>query len=294
MGRIGFFLATDTDDEGQALVDRSLLAHDVLYLTRGVPVVYYGDEVGMTGSGDGTDKKARQDMFPTQVATWRTEERIGTPPVGTGSSFGESTALEARLAALSALRGAHPALASGAQITRYGDGPVFVASRIDAQARVEYLIAFNNSDEAATVSVPTSTPSSAWTGLLGSGSATSDATGRVSLTVPALSSVVLQAAQPMPVPAAPSVSLRTAKDVLTSRYRLTATVPGTDPSSVTFLMRRQGQTSWTVVGTDDARPFRVYVPPQRGVTVDLAAVVRDSAGQTAQTAPVRLGISPFL
>ena len=68
MGRIGFFLTTQTQAQGQPLLERTLLAHDLLYLTRGVPVVYYGDEVGMTGSGDGTDKNARQDMFPTQVA----------------------------------------------------------------------------------------------------------------------------------------------------------------------------------------------------------------------------------
>ncbi len=118
MGRIGFFLTSDTAAQGQPLLERDLLAHDLLYLTRGVPVVYYGDEVGMTGSGDGTDKRARQDMFPTQVQDWQREERIGGAPIGTGSSFGESTAIESRVTALSALRRAHPALASGAMITR--------------------------------------------------------------------------------------------------------------------------------------------------------------------------------
>ncbi len=129
MGRIGFFLANQTQAQGQSLLERTLLAHDLLYLTRGVPVVYYGDEVGMTGSGDGTDKKARQDMFPTQVAEWQREQRIGTPPVGTGSSFDESTAIEARLRQLSALRAKYPALAGGAMIPRYGKDSVFAASR---------------------------------------------------------------------------------------------------------------------------------------------------------------------
>jgi alpha-amylase len=50
MGRIGFFLTTETQATGQALLERDLLAHDLLYLTRGVPVVYYGDEVGRTCS----------------------------------------------------------------------------------------------------------------------------------------------------------------------------------------------------------------------------------------------------
>ena len=42
------------------------LAHALMYLTRGQPVVYYGDEQGFTG--DGGDKDARQDMFASQVA----------------------------------------------------------------------------------------------------------------------------------------------------------------------------------------------------------------------------------
>ena len=70
---------------GAELLQRVLLGHSLLFLLRGAPVVYYGDEVGMIGAGG--DKAARQDMFPTQVAEWRTEERVGSPPIGTGSSF---------------------------------------------------------------------------------------------------------------------------------------------------------------------------------------------------------------
>ena len=36
-----------------------------MYLVRGQPVVYYGDEQGFIG--DGGDKDARQDMFASQV-----------------------------------------------------------------------------------------------------------------------------------------------------------------------------------------------------------------------------------
>ena len=34
------------------------------------------------GRGEGNDKEARQDMFPTRVAAWRTQPRIGGAPVG--------------------------------------------------------------------------------------------------------------------------------------------------------------------------------------------------------------------
>jgi hypothetical protein len=299
MGRIGFFLTTDSAAEGDALLERDLLAHDLLYLTRGVPVVYYGDEVGMTGTGDGTDKRARQDMFATRVPEWRAEERIGGPPVGDRGSFGGSTAIEARIAQVARLRTANPALSSGAMITRYGEGTVFAASRIDAAARIEYLVVFNTGDVPEAVTIPTSTASSAWTGLLGVGAAepdaaVSDAAGRVQVTVPARSSLVLRADAELPAPRAPSVSLRVARDFVTGTYRLTAAVPGGDPSAVTFVMRRRGSPEWTVLGTDDARPFRVFVPPTKGTEVELAAIVRDTAGQRASSVIRTQGIRPFL
>jgi hypothetical protein len=83
-----------------------------------------------------------------------------------------------------------------------------------------------------------------------------------------------------------------AKDFVTGRYRVTASVPGTDPSSVTFVMRKPGG-AWRTVGTDDARPFRVFVPPGKG-TADVSAVVTTTIGQQATASPLRVRIGPFL
>ena len=294
MGRIGFFLAKDTGQAGQPLLERDLLAHDLLYLTRGVPVVYYGDEVGMTGTGSGTDKQARQDMFATHVPQWRSEQRVGGTPIGEASSFDQSTAIEARMAQLAGLRSQYPALAAGAQITRYGADSVFVASRIDAAARTEYVVAFNSGDEPATVSFPTSTPSATWRPLLGAASsATSDSGGRISLELPARSSVVLRSEVALPVPSAPTVTVKAAKDPVTGKYRLAATVPGIDPSTVTFVMRKRGTANWAVLGSDDARPFRVFVPASRA-RVEVAAVVKDSTGRVASSPPLSVRLAPFV
>ena len=41
-----------------------------MFLTRGQPVVYYGDEQGFTGAGG--DKDARQDMFASRTPTTST------------------------------------------------------------------------------------------------------------------------------------------------------------------------------------------------------------------------------
>jgi hypothetical protein len=173
-----------------------------------------------------------------------------------------------------------------------GADGIFATSRIDTAARTEYVVAFNTTGQPHTVTVPTSTPSTTWSGLLGTPSAASGADARMSLTVPARGTVVLRSDHPLPTPPAPSVSVKTASDAITGKYRLTAVVPGIDPSSVTFLRREPA--GWTVIGTDDARPFRVFVPPTGGRPVDIAAVVTDSSGAVAPSPVVRVRLVPFL
>src|SRR4029453_8720821 len=78
MGRIGYFLQR-VDQVGASdaeLLARSQLAHALMFLARGSPVVYYGDEQGFTG--DGGDKDARQDMFANVVGTYADNDLIGT------------------------------------------------------------------------------------------------------------------------------------------------------------------------------------------------------------------------
>jgi hypothetical protein len=88
--------------------------------------------------GTGGDQQARQDMFPTQVADWKTQPRVGSPPIGDGSSFDVTdNPIEVRLRRLAQLREANPALATGATIVRYAKGGVLAVSRIDASARRE-------------------------------------------------------------------------------------------------------------------------------------------------------------
>ena len=96
----------------EELLRRVLLGHDLLYLLRGAPVVYYGDEVGMIGRGG--DKAARQDMFPTEVADWQhraarrlAADRHAARRSTCGHPVGE------RLRALGGAARAHPALATG-------------------------------------------------------------------------------------------------------------------------------------------------------------------------------------
>ena len=141
MGRVGLLLRQRSGDDA-TLLRRDLLAHTLLYMLRGAPVVYYGDEVGMMGSGG--DKLARQDMFPTAVAEWRTEPRVGSPPIGAGSSFAvRDHPVAARLGELAGLRDGASRARDRAE---RGAARVRAAprvSRFDLASRHEYLAAFN-------------------------------------------------------------------------------------------------------------------------------------------------------
>ncbi len=71
MGRIGAFITQGNPGAGDAeLLARDRLAHALMYFSRGMPVVYSGDEQGFTGppTGDVGDKRARQDLDPSSDA----------------------------------------------------------------------------------------------------------------------------------------------------------------------------------------------------------------------------------
>src|SRR5205085_380747 len=130
MGRAAEQIQSRSNAAGDALLAQALLGYDVLYLLRGAPVVYYGDEVGMIGRGG--DQQARQDMFPTLVAEWKTQPRVGSPPIGEGSSFDVTdNPIEQRLRRLGTLRDAVPALSTGSTVIRKVTGKAFAVSRID-------------------------------------------------------------------------------------------------------------------------------------------------------------------
>jgi glycosidase len=246
-----------------ALLQHVLLGYDLLYLLRGAPAVLYGDEVGMVGSGG--DQQARQDMFPTQVADWKTQIRVGGSSIGDGSSLGiTSNPIETHLKALAALRDAYPELATGASVVRYAKDAVLVVSRIDLASRRESIVGFNNGSTTAKVTVP-------------------DALGTsVTLTIPPVSAQLVTPATTI-APAAPaSPKLSAGTDSLTSYFRLSAAVPG-GPVSVAFATRRKGG-SWQQVAIDDSAPYRAFLEPGRfrkRERVEGVAVARGTNGTTA-------------
>jgi glycosidase len=259
---------------GHALLKHVLLGYDLLYLLRGAPVVMYGDEVGMIGSGG--DQQARQDMFPTQVSDWQTQPRVGGPAIGDGSSLDiTSNPIEAHLGELSALRDAHPELATGASVVRYAKDNVLVVSRIDLATGHEAIVGFNNADVPAKVAVPTAVD------------------GPVTLSIPAVSSLVVTPSATIPQRAPSTPTLTAGTDSLTTYFRLQATVAG-GPVSVAFATRRKGG-AWQRVAIDDSAPYRAFLEPGRfrkGERIEGIAVARGTNGTTAASKVVTFVPNP--
>ncbi len=95
---------------------RVRLGHAMLFLLRGVPVVYYGDEQGFAGTGG--DQDARQDMFASRVAVYNAEPLVGTGRTTASDSFDTGHPLYAAIAELARLRAGHPELRDGRQVLR--------------------------------------------------------------------------------------------------------------------------------------------------------------------------------
>jgi len=290
MGRAALQILQHGAPSDSKLLARVELGYDLLYLLRGAPVVYYGDEVGMIGRGG--DQAARQDMFPTQVSEWKTQERVGSPPIGNGSSFDVTNPIETELRSLAELRDSHPALASGSTIPRLASKNLFVVSRVDRAARREYVVALNSGTAAGNVTVTTATPSATWSVLRGAGAPPKSATnGRLAFTVPPLSAVVLRADGDLPKRAAPKPALRFGADPLSGTMKVaSATVATADPVSVTFAARR-GSGGWRRLASDDSPPYRAFVEPGRyrkGERIGLVAIATATDGSVAVSPVLRV------
>ena len=245
-------------------------------------MVLYGDEVGMIGSGG--DKAAREDMFPTQVSEWQTESRVGSPPIGKGSSFDVTgNPIATQVATLAALRDQYPALSTGASVVRYASGPVLVVSRIDPATGVELVTAFNNGDAAAKVTVTTATP----------GHDVERAVRQRDGRPPPACEADPERSPPCrrswrsrerPIPAAAPAApvLKAGPDPISSYYALTATVAGA-PVTVAFATRVPGR-PWARVAVDDSAPYRAFLDPLRfkkGQRIQVVAIARGFNGATS-------------
>ncbi|WP_102194042.1 pullulanase-type alpha-1,6-glucosidase [Microbacterium aurantiacum] len=282
MGRVGSFLRS-TD----APLQRDELAHELLFLSRGQPVVYYGDEQGFAGTGG--DKDARQSLFATQVAEYADQNLITGEQAGSVDRFGTDAPLYQHIQALAALRSEHPALVSGAQVERYaasGAG-VYAFSRVDAEDRTEYLVAVNNATSAQTVDLATLTADAAFQPLYGDAEAvTTGADATTSITVPALSAVVWKADAQVTAPAevAPLTLAAPAAGAGIGGQVAVQADTADQWLQTSFAWRVAGADEWHPLGTaedTDPRVFHDLRGLEQGTLVEYRAVTTDAAGHHA-------------
>ncbi len=295
MGRIGYFISSNSSDKQEALA-RGELGNILLMTLRGGPVVYYGDEVGMTGVGG--DQDSRQDMFPTVVSAWQSEARLGGSPIGTASAFDVKNPLQDQLAALNALRKSEPALSQGGQQIRFARDGLFAFSRyLNGE---EILVLANGANDLVQAEIPVSTAGAQWKTLLGKADVSSSSK-TINVTLPALGYVILKADRQYQPQSAIKVTLEAPENgYITNGWTLlTANVPGDDFVEVTFAARNPGK-PWVTIGTSDrrtfdpARSYRVYMNDKifkSGTTVEIIAIAKNSKGETAISKSQRWKIS---
>ncbi|MGQ4440092.1 alpha-amylase family glycosyl hydrolase, partial [Streptomyces violaceoruber] len=299
MGRIGTFLKQDAPEAGDAeLLKKDRLANELMFLSRGNPVIYYGDEQGFTGAGG--DKDARQPMFASRTADYLDDDQLGTDRTHAEAAYDTSAPLYRQISALAELRKANPALADGVQTERYAaDGAgIYAFSRTDAKTGTEYVVAFNNAGTEKSAAFATGSAGMTFRGLYGTDATVkSGADSKVTVTVPARSAVVLKAAGRLAAPAAePTISLHAPDPGATGTVELSADVAGGQLNRVVFAAQT-GDGKWRTLGTADHAPYKVThtvdADTPAGTALRYKAVVVDSAGRTASaTAASTTGTPP--
>ncbi len=279
MGRANFLIERVKINPPGQLLSRVKLANTLLYLSRGIPTVYYGDEVGILGSGNGRDQLARQDLFPTKVEIWKQEARVTGRPVGDADSFTDtfSNPIAKHLMALSELRRAHPALANEQMQIRYAKGPVFAFSKRALNEKREYLVALNNGAKARTVTISTAT-SGKWRDLI-DGKSFMSKSGELTLKLDGLSSKILRAESDINLRGIKLGKLTLKEDFLSGFYNLSLKVESKDLAIAEFFIRTKGVSKWSTLGVDLNQPFKVFIDPyQYSGPVEVKAIVVDSKG----------------
>ena len=298
MGRVGLFLSQATTNT-TTMLSRDKLAHALMFGVRGNPIVYYGDEFGLRGTGG--DKASRQDLFATQVSSWRTEPRIGGTSIGTKSSFDTTNPLQATIRSLTSLRANNSAFSTGPKVVRISDAGLLIISSIDPITRIEHIAMFNTNSATATATASLSTSSPKWTLLTGTGTVTSSL--KVATMKPtAFGYGFFKASIPVPTPSSVAVTMNspTTNNNDSSLITLSARVTGSEYNSVEFFVQTSAGGAWQSLGADDmptvndgsgtqaglyrAMPLKSQFA--KGATLNFRAVVTGVGGVTSTSPTV--------
>ena len=191
MGRFaGFLRQRDPDMSDQEMFARVRLANALMFFTRGVPTIYYGDEQGFVS--DGGDRLARENMFPSQTDLYNDNDLIATDATTADSNFDTQHPLYLAIRTFADIRSGERALRRGEQVTRlaHREDSVFAFSRIDYQTGAEIVVAINAESEPRQINVAVDGRANAFSSLLGQCQAGVTAPGSYAMSVPALDVLV--------------------------------------------------------------------------------------------------------
>lgn len=151
MGRFAYSLTQSKYNYSEsAQIQRNLLAHAMLYFSRGVPVIYYGDEQGFVG--DGNDQASRQDMMPSKVASYNDDDLLATDKTTAADNFDTTHMFYQTFAKYAELFQQYPALRFGQQTTLYSQKKpgVFALQRVhsDKGKEQKLIVVYNTSTQA--------------------------------------------------------------------------------------------------------------------------------------------------
>ncbi|WP_448556129.1 alpha-amylase family glycosyl hydrolase [Thalassotalea montiporae] len=145
-GRFAWYLQQSEHNyvESEKLA-RLTLAHQMMYFLRGIPVTYYGTEQGFVGDGGNHD--SRQDMMPSQVASYNDDDLLGTDKTTADDNFDPSHPLYLALKQMAEIYQAHPVLRYGQQQVVYSNdkAEIFAVTRTLPSGE-QYLVAFNTAN----------------------------------------------------------------------------------------------------------------------------------------------------
>ncbi|WP_025272104.1 pullulanase-type alpha-1,6-glucosidase [Haloglycomyces albus] len=252
MGRLGLSITSDTPEH--EWVDRSVLAHQLMFLTRGQPVVYYGDEQGFVGHGG--DDASRQSLFASQVSEWDNLPLIGTDSTHAQDNYDTTHPLYEAIAELGQLRGDHPALSDGIQVTRSAGDGVFAFSRFDPSSGREYLVVSSNASSSKTLTLETDSES--FEAIYGSADISMDGTN-ATVTLDGRDSVVLRAEGTTNTEGDPTIQLDLAEESASIAH-IDADAGGDRLTKVAYAATVDGE-NWFYLGTAPG--------PQEAIAFDL-------------------------
>jgi hypothetical protein len=157
-------------------------------------------------------------------------------------------------------------------------------SRLDAAAKREYIVLANSGTSKATIQIQTATPQSRWNVLFGAAAPpTTGPLAKMTVTVPAVSAVLLQASAQIGVSPVSKVKLQVGADSLSNLFVAKAKIPGRQPLSVAFAYRRLGTAKWKRLDVDDSPPYRAFLDPaqfKKHERLQLVAIARSLDGST--------------